>query len=330
MPQSEQDPTKVAKYKIPGFFVPCDLEELQELCKKGNITRTSIYDLPAKCLGSGSKVTEKQYASFRAIWPIMKRPDTLFKDAHLYGFKRYWQKAKVIVNDLQDFHKYLCVVEGHTLVKNIDRKDDAYPSSFAILRDLQELVGFSSLAVRSSGRHKRATPRTEEDSSYPTCTLKRPKKSTRRSIVQMFKSNSSRQIGRSSLTEAQLRPENTTHGVTVYEAPDEATVNAALVVLLRSFSGLAGNSRFQFVFNRVQFTSSFEKCAFSAYTDGAFESPEQTLAILEVKKTPRKGKRTQIQMQETAEMVGWLKTTSTIHGKFMNNQYVGRPPSLIE
>lgn len=56
-------------------------------------------------------------------------------------------------------------------------------------------------------------------------------------------------------------------------AEDEATVNAAAVILLQSITRLLG-SDFEWVFDRTHFVCTLQATKFNAYTDGALRSKE--------------------------------------------------------
>ncbi|KAJ9218094.1 hypothetical protein DTO166G4_485 [Paecilomyces variotii] len=313
--------------KVPGFFVPCDLEDLEDLVTTARMKNMSLYNLRDEWLESGSNVTQKQFVAFRAIWPAMKDSlDISTTDAHLYGIDEVWNDAQVITNNLPEFQKFLDMTGSRTPLKSLGRSDNRHPSSLAAVRDLHELVGFDTREPRRSGRYKRSPSVTELEPSYARRTLKRVRKNARGSVMQAFNHRSSHDTAERPRAESQPEQEIAPRVPDKpLEAPDEPTVNAALVIFLRSFSNLVRESKFEFFFQRVLFTPTFGKRSFTAYTDGAFRSleqiPEQVLAILEVKKASRESKWMSIQMQETAEMVGWLMT-STIDQKFMNNHPV--------
>ncbi|KAK4866819.1 hypothetical protein LT330_007982 [Penicillium expansum] len=95
------------------------------------------------------------------------------------------------------------------------------------------------------------------------------------------------------------------------DAEDEATVNAATIILLQAISQLA-HSNLEWVMNRAHFVCEFKNSKFNTYTDGALRSKSTTniFAIVEVKKTVRRSEKPSIFVQEACELAGWLMHSS--------------------
>ncbi|KAJ9270566.1 hypothetical protein DTO212C5_3355 [Paecilomyces variotii] len=276
--------------KIEGFFIPDDLDELAELLKATGLKKLTPYSLREKWLGSGSKVSQKQFASFRAIWPQMKSSDELTKkDAHLYGIDKFWEDAQDIATNFRGLQKFLAMIESDTSLKDIDADDDRYPSAF-----------------------------TASASSYTTQVTKKAKSKAPARARDIFSPRTSEDGGVRLSTE-----QGTSSYITDqdFEAQDEATVNAAAVLLLRLCSGAVKESKFEFLFERLVFRPKFGKNGFTTCTDGAFRSSQFILAILEAKKKSRHYDTISIQVQETAEMVGFLMELERKKG-FMNDHPV--------
>ncbi|KAJ9205431.1 hypothetical protein DTO164E3_1409 [Paecilomyces variotii] len=305
--------------KIEGFFIPDDLDELAELLKATGLKKLTPYSLREKWLGSGSKVSQKQFASFRAIWPQMKSSDELTKkDAHLYGIDKFWEDAQDIATNFRGLQKFLAMIESDTSLKDIDADDDRYPSAFTAVRDLHELIGFDRPHRRKSSRLKRAADATQSASSYTTRVTKKAKSKAPARARDIFSPRTSEDGGVRLSTE-----QGTSSYITDqdFEAQDEATVNAAAVLLLRLCSGAVKESKFEFLFERLVFRPKFGKNGFTTCTDGAFRSSQFILAILEAKKKSRHYDTISIQVQETAEMVGFLMELERKKG-FMNDHPV--------
>ncbi|KAL1847479.1 hypothetical protein Plec18170_008592 [Paecilomyces lecythidis] len=305
--------------KIEEFFIPADPDDLAEILKNEKMEKCSLYNIRSQWLGSGSKVSERQFVAFRAVWPPMKPPKTLVTETHLYGIDKFWDHAQSIVNSLGDFQKFLDMIESDIYLKDLAIDDQRHPSSLATLRDLHELIGFDTSQRQESARLKRATSSTQPGVPPTAHTIKRVKNMVRSSSRGSLKNlPASEDRAERPPTEQAATPEASEKQ---FEAPDEATVNAAMIVFLRSFSGLVANSKFEYLFERVSFTATFGECSFTAYTDGAFRNSQQILVIIEVKKASRKQNLQAIQMQETAEMTGWLKQFEIERG-FMKNHPV--------
>ncbi|KAE8310175.1 hypothetical protein BDV41DRAFT_590583 [Aspergillus transmontanensis] len=91
-------------------------------------------------------------------------------------------------------------------------------------------------------------------------------------------------------------------------AEDENIVNAALLSFLRRVAALTRQQKSRWTYKRVFFLSSFGKSSYKAFTDGALRSIKDRVynALIEVKKGYRFKDMEKIQLQETAELVGWM------------------------
>ncbi|KAJ9315130.1 hypothetical protein DTO271D3_4583 [Paecilomyces variotii] len=242
-------------YQIEGFSIPTAAADVDRLLKKGGIDE---------------------------------------EDAKTYGFYDYLGKAKYILDQSSDFQKYLNVIHDKKPIDDIDINDEAYPSTLAILRDLQELI------VPTPYRLKRDWYQYEE-AEYQSENVKSVKRGSRLTFRGFVK------------------PDNIGEEDPNTESNDEATVNSAFIVFLRSISKLVKDRRVHFVFDHVRMTAKFGLAKFTAITDGALQklASNMNLAILEVKKRDRKKGKDLIQMQEGAEFVAWLKTCA-IHQRYLN------------
>lgn len=85
-------------------------------------------------------------------------------------------------------------------------------------------------------------------------------------------------------------------------------MNTALIVFFNALT-----THFDFYSNwtlhRKPFIATFENAQFEARTDGYLDSPGgKTRAIIEVKPVLRSRHRLPIQMQESAQMVAWIRS----------------------
>jgi hypothetical protein len=126
----------------------------------------------------------------------------------------------------------------------------------------------------------------------------------------------------SNSSNASLTPIKPSIDVMAYpDAEDEATVNAALVLLLEAISDLVPHSIAEWVSNHIHFSPTFGKASFNTYTDGALRSTknQNVMSIIEVKRRTRSKDMDRILMQEEAEMVGWLLSGNS-NLAVLNNQ----------
>ncbi|PYH80222.1 hypothetical protein BO82DRAFT_417832 [Aspergillus uvarum CBS 121591] len=97
-----------------------------------------------------------------------------------------------------------------------------------------------------------------------------------------------------------------------WEPPnDEAVTNVALITFLDAVSTLIPQANFEVTIVRVAFEATFKTCSYKALTDGGIwikNDIDDVRAIAEVKKGLRMDNSDRIRMQETAEIIGWLKS----------------------
>lgn len=90
-------------------------------------------------------------------------------------------------------------------------------------------------------------------------------------------------------------------------AKDEQIVNCALVIFLNALTihlKLTNN----WTLHRKAFKATFEEASFEARTDGYLDCGGNAQVIIEVKPVIRSKKTALIQMQESAQMVAWIKS----------------------
>ncbi|KAJ5470945.1 hypothetical protein N7530_008302 [Penicillium desertorum] len=101
------------------------------------------------------------------------------------------------------------------------------------------------------------------------------------------------------------------------DAEDEASPNAAALILLQTVSHLA-HSQLEWILNRVHFICQFGTMRFTAFTDGALRSKQTrgVFALVEAKKRLRTVHHEAILMQEACEVVGWVMNNSREMARF--------------
>ncbi|KAJ5576614.1 hypothetical protein N7535_003540 [Penicillium sp. DV-2018c] len=101
------------------------------------------------------------------------------------------------------------------------------------------------------------------------------------------------------------------------DAEDEASPNAAAIILLQTVSHLA-HSHLEWILNRVHFICQFDTTKFTAFTDGALRSKRTrgVFALIEAKKRQRTVHHETILMQEACEVVGWVMNNSREMARF--------------
>ena len=103
---------------------------------------------------------------------------------------------------------------------------------------------------------------------------------------------------------------------------DEDIVVTALIPLLDEITDLIADTTLGWDLKHIQFRPiMFGKADYKTLTDGCLWVQEtyEVKALLEMKKSARKGIREKVMMQKTAEMAGWIMQSSeTLH--FLNNR----------
>ncbi|GFN12431.1 hypothetical protein AtubIFM56815_010698 [Aspergillus tubingensis] len=99
------------------------------------------------------------------------------------------------------------------------------------------------------------------------------------------------------------------------DAEDEATPNAALLVLLQQITHLVEDTGLEWVLNRTHFLAKFGgERKYNAYTDGVLRSTKHSdvFSIVETKRTMRDRSKPAIIAQEACELVAWLMTSPNL------------------
>lgn len=130
-PQSTPPP-----HKVEGFFIPRDQTQINELITKANLANKTLHDLPNDFLKSGSEVTEKQFAMFRAACP--ETIDTALLPLHRYVSESSWETAVSLTGTSFEFRKYVRAIGKGTQMKSLTEMDADWPGSFKTVRELQE------------------------------------------------------------------------------------------------------------------------------------------------------------------------------------------------
>ena len=271
--------------RIPHFAIPTSEEELEDLLEKGGLKGRTIHDLEQPYFRSASKMTQKQFALLRVIFPGQRTPEQIDQFKADYGLADVWQKATHIVRDAKELGKYLKVIEKREIVADLGESSELWPGSFTGVRELQEEIlglALTPKPVTPKRVRKRRGSSGHDDTENPLTT--------------------------SASTGPGAIEQSARNGVSSEAAEDEAGPNAVLILLLQRLSSLVRKSNLFWSLSRIHYTATFSRGSFSAYTDGVLRSTKtwDTMAVVEVKKRPRGTGMRQIQFQEAGEIVGWF------------------------
>ncbi|KAF4989250.1 hypothetical protein F66182_16659, partial [Fusarium sp. NRRL 66182] len=90
---------------------------------------------------------------------------------------------------------------------------------------------------------------------------------------------------------------------------DEQIVNTALIVLLNALTIHLDSFSSKWTLHRKAFIATFGEAAFEARTDGYLNNRQgKPSVIVEVKPVMRSTKLSAIRMQESAQMIAWIKS----------------------
>lgn len=155
---------------IKGFKIPRTVKELNQLIVKSGIS--SIHDLDEGYLGSGSKVTQKQFVGLRVSCPrpISYRGIIDFQDE--YGLKEVLVQAEELVENNSELRAYLSLISNQLSVSKVSFGQNLYPGFFAAVKYVQDQIKNVKGQNQPSDREVRLTTRTS--SRKPLITLSNP------------------------------------------------------------------------------------------------------------------------------------------------------------
>lgn len=90
---------------------------------------------------------------------------------------------------------------------------------------------------------------------------------------------------------------------------DEEVVNVYMITFLQALRGAIPNVSSQWSPRRFAFQTQFATDKYEARIDGYLQvqgATEKVQAVVEVKQGPRKDHKPELEVQEAAEMVGWI------------------------
>ncbi|RMJ21411.1 hypothetical protein PHISP_07714, partial [Aspergillus sp. HF37] len=283
---------------IPRFVIPRSNELLDDLLSRENLEASTIHRLPDGYLLSGSSVTQKQFALFLAFFPRKVPKFALKRSMVRYGLDGHHEAAKNIVRTSGEFQRYLTVLRNLADVRPLTAQSQGWPGAFKPVRDVQEQVvvakGASTLIASMD-----LAPAPDTSDSHPSSSLgaqspeneqtQRPKGLRQKArqayshaaeklkIKRSFNpkndddrglESDSSESERSNGTDSEFVPEDgpLRH---LPDANDEATVNGALVLLLKELFSLVPCTRAEWTFDRNKFEAEFRESDFTAITDGS-------------------------------------------------------------
>lgn len=213
-----------------------------------------------------------------------------------------WEEACSIVNSSSESRRYLNLVKENTRAQSLNADVDRWPGSFKPVRRFQEQV--FTIYEKSNAYAKAVAA-----ASAPTRTLRKRVTTIGRSLGQSLKDVFSPDAGKMTGTGTAGPSSQPAANLDLYpDAEDEAIVNTSLILLLEALADLVPGTMSEWVLNHVHFNAKFNNGSYNAYTDGVFWTSHSRIiqAIVEVKKRISFDDPAPFQMQETAEMVGWI------------------------
>ncbi|KAH3246115.1 hypothetical protein KXW23_002865 [Aspergillus fumigatus] len=195
---------------------------------------------------------------------------------------KHWAEAENVLNSSTSLKIFLQLTQGTVSLADLNESDSAWPGAFASVRRHQEAICHVDAALKK----RRA-------SAIQETRIPRPR---------LAKTSIPGRYSETGLEATDLFGPGPSGGM---QAPrpatslelypptlDETIVNIHLVLLLQELTNLRRSSDIDCTITRVRFNPKFGTNSFTAVVDGVVQS----------KRTKRA-----VQMQETAEAIGWLK-----------------------
>ncbi|KAJ5783405.1 uncharacterized protein N7518_009082 [Penicillium psychrosexuale] len=305
----------------------------QEWCDKVTSRDLKKAKLHDKELASASKMGFDQFLLLRVIWKTHKRNITNVPDI------KYWiREAEKKLRSYQSWSTFcdgLGIPEPHITERSGEPSRARPEGNFAIVKYYHQEVEKTKpqadpetfdTPIASRTRAKTNPPlvrgmkgMTLEDPQTPSRESRKPSgdisydfdnKTSPPFHSRIFKPEDDESPGSSPSSDPS--PPNTISRemdrILYPPTRDEQIVNTALIVFLNALT-----MHFDFYSNwtlhRKPFIATFENAQFEARTDGYLDSPGgKTRAIIEVKPVTRKLNMVPIRMQESAQMVAWIKS----------------------
>lgn len=330
MPQIQRIPK--GKLAIEDFDIPANRNDWDALVKAAKLKSRTIHDFEPEYLGSGSEINEKHFCLLRVIFPRKKIPLQLAGNIARYGLAALWERAQEIIESDGELKRYLEIIDTDTQICTLSSNHPNWPGTFKPVRVLQEQT------MTVDGIHDRDRNITVEH-HHP-----RPKRSKIGRSLENIRAIMKQQQEENPFSLAEGSEEGEPSGATggirqrygslgsdnghgsqtnPPAAEDEATPNAALIILLQLISDLVPGRNVEWVLNRFLFSPKFKKGFYNAHTDGGLRrrGTNVAMAIVEAKKATHSSKhRHAILMQEAAEEVGWLMKVDKGSVPSFNNQ----------
>lgn len=290
----------------PSQHLPADRTEWEKAVKGQELDKETIHGAE---LVSGSKIGYKQFLLLRVLWKVQSSLKTLPE-----RIKKLIPEATAMLADYPSWKTY-CNGFG----KSINPE-----GNFTIVRYYQQMAAHTKGNIRPSTFDTPIALRTrnklkEKVFDVSKLQLNSPKtpSTNPKDPPRTPELNSDDDNDDDSIVDDQEEPEFITPAAQVPKelrgqlfppTKDEQIVNTALVVFLNALTIHFDNCHTcDWTMHRKGFIAKFEEARFEARTDGYLDDGnENAYALIEVKPVVRSSKQSLIQMQESAQMVGWL------------------------
>ncbi|PWY86572.1 hypothetical protein BO94DRAFT_624752 [Aspergillus sclerotioniger CBS 115572] len=265
----------------------------------------TIHNIP---LTSASTISDEQYLMLRVLW---KEHQFDKLDVVKFGLGEWNSQAVEMLKTYSSWTQYCNSFSSDVENEGIFALAQFYQKQVALIPD--DLPFRSNLIISSVAHHIRSRMRglvsgiqklSFETPTKPPSTPPNPPSTLGRGSEEELDDSTFEETppGQRSYGPKELLD------LSYPRTKDEQIVNTALVDLLNAFI-IPYKLPVYWTLHRKQFIATFENGHFEARTDGCLEDRRsETYAIVEVKPMLRERESIRIQMQESAEMVAWIKS----------------------
>jgi hypothetical protein len=274
--------------------VPQNIESWRGACRQAGVLRRSIHSFVG--MHSGSKMTQEQYLLMRVLYPREKCITDF--DPATYGLTQDSPEAIAFLSTFQEFQMLLHAIRTNPVFSH------THLGIFAIPRMNQLLIQRAPLPPATN--------------NVLVQTINPPASSNSRSAAAaaavVAAANAVAAAGTAGTTGTAAAA---TTGQLQKRDIDEEIINFHMITFLQALTGAIRNVSSEWSPRRFGFQTQFAIDQYEAQIDGYLQIHDATgkfQAIVEVKRDRRLVNQPNLEMQEAAEMVGWIMdNTHNIH-----------------
>ncbi|KAL5341038.1 hypothetical protein BJX70DRAFT_396096 [Aspergillus crustosus] len=258
-------------------------------------------------LGSGSKVTEKQYVLLRTTEKPQSTREDFLDLRPVLGPDTHWTGADGLLAKALDYQNYLELVDLSIRVKDLARSDAKWPGAFRCVKETQEqTITIDGRSTMQESINVDRPPKRPLLSRFTHDLARRKNRRVTEEGVGGLEASGEAEESSGSSDEV---PEYRCNAGALKDSNDETTVQCAFVLLLKEFTSMVPGRNVEWTLDHINLRAGFNKTSFyTARTDGALRvlDTQEPLVIVETKARMREKQMESMIMQETAEIASWI------------------------